>query len=421
MAEMNNAISLSSTQLRETLSLLELESLLRSLHSMLLASSAQSEIEIHEQSLEVTEQLTNALVGFGLKKAEGQDRWVPTNANATVQNSIGFLRDWWINTTLPLWRSICKSSFSVDHNNSTFADASVIIDLYQSLHRSAHIDGRNITVHYNNSDNITKSLIELGFYRMQKNNNSNWGFVFLGWGFTSSAPEIRNTSSSREYTDAANTSMLTALEKEKNAVRNEVHAETASKQKNELETLIQQMKSFGMVLETKAQQMPVTSKQLEKSIELETERFAKTYGKTVGAHPFIGGLKLLLKNQIGSQWVWQWQLDDAVFSHSGPPGFMEDAIKLFETIGLRPYEEPAQLPDSAIIRVEARQASEEPGLRTWVFDANVTDRMLQAARHKIASVKKIQTNNTGKVVQSSIPRTHVSEKLSSGGCCLPFF
>jgi len=112
--------------------------------------------------------------------------------------------------------------------------------------------------------------------------STNWGFAYLGWGFTNSAPEIRSTSSSREYTDSANASVLSALEKEKNASRNDVHAEIASKQKDQLTSLIAGMRSFGLASETKAQQMPVTSKQLEKVIEHETERFVKAYGKAIG-------------------------------------------------------------------------------------------------------------------------------------------
>jgi len=58
------------------------------------------------------------------------------------------------------------------------------------------------------------------------------------------------------------------------------------------------------------------------------------------------------------------------------------------------------VPDATVIKVSdgpenSPSGSGDEGLRTWVFDANVTDRMLNSASKKLSSVKKIQTNATG--------------------------
>jgi len=167
---------LQPSRIHAELSTIELESLFRSLHSLLLASAAQTALEVRDEWIEPTERMHQVLQSFGLNKvteSDGQDqnRWVATNANSTVQLVIGFLRDWWTNETIPIWRSICKSTFSEDQVTGT-TTSSAIVEVYQSLHRTTHLDGRNIVIQLNNNlESISKSLIELGFYRLQRSSS----------------------------------------------------------------------------------------------------------------------------------------------------------------------------------------------------------------------------------------------------------
>merc|ERR1712085_22196 len=145
-------------------------------------------------------------------------------------------------------------------------------------------------------------------------------------------------------------------------------------------------------------------------LQPQIEAFAQVHGRSPEAHPFLKGLKMLLKRQLSDPLVLQWCFPEEVLFRRDDV-FLEDVVALLaQTLEHVPV---SVLPSSVTTDGEVDATSR----LTWEVAAHTSDQHLRSFCERLPDEASLEGDPCGDVLRSDRPRTNIGGELDQDNEC----